>query len=72
MYILYGLGMNELKLYIDKVGVPAFAEKMGVSKELVYKVLRGERGISKKFAEKAELASGGFIKKEKLLWGEAA
>ena len=65
--------MDDLKLYIDRVGgIPAFAKRMGVSESLVRHVLSGRRSISKSFAVKAEEISGGFLKKENLLWGEAA
>lgn len=69
---MYIYCMDELKLYIEKIGVPEFASRMGVSRVLVYKVLRGERGVSKAFAEKAEKVSGGFLKKEHLIWSQPA
>ena len=65
--------MDKLKLYIDEVGGPTeFARRMGVSPVLVYKILRGERAVSKNFALNAEQLSGGFLKKDELLWPPAA
>lgn len=68
-YIVYGSRMDELKQYIDKVGVAEFARKMGCSTSLVYHVLNGRRSPSKDFARKAEEISGGYLRKEQLLWG---
>lgn len=65
--------MDDLKLYIEKIGgVSEFAKRMDCSESLVRHVLSGRRGISKSFAKKAEDISGGFIKKERLLWSSAA
>ena len=62
--------MNELKMYVERVGLLTFAARMGYSEAAVRHVLNGRRGVSKKFAEKAEAASGGFLRKETLLWGD--
>lgn len=78
VYVMYSHFMDELETYIAslgktrnlKSGVRPFAEKMGISVEHVYKILKGHRTPSPRLALRFEKRSGGKISKEKILWGQ--
>jgi len=66
--------MTLFRTYIDTAfnGNQALAARtLGVSRSMVSRILRGERGISPALAKRIEEASDGRFRKEQFIWAEA-
>ena len=63
--------MDEFKRFVEWAGSPAAAaKKLECSSELIYKILTGERGVSKATARKIVEVSGKRFSTIKLLFGD--
>jgi len=66
--------MTLFRTYIDTVfnGNRALAARtLGVSRSLISRIVRGERGVSPALAKIIEEESGGRFRKEQFIWVEA-
>jgi len=66
--------MTLFRTYIETAfnGNQALAARMlGVSRSMVSRIVRGERGISPALAKRIEEASDGQFRKEQFIWVEA-
>jgi len=66
--------MNLFQTFLDAIfdGNQAHAARvLGVSRSMVSRIARGERGISPALAKRIEEASEGLFRKEQFIWIEA-
>jgi|GEM_PF-2823024 len=65
--------MTLFRTYIDTTfnGNQALAARtLGVSRSMISRIVRGERGVSPALAKRIEDASGGEFRKEQFIWGD--
>lgn len=64
--------MNKpLMAWIEQAGSQkAAAAQIGVAQSLISQILSGHRRITPRIAERIERASGGAVRKERLIWPE--
>lgn len=63
---------TELLAYVESCGGrEAAAEKLGLPYPTLCSICNGTRGVSRKMAQRLEVASGGALKAERLVWVEA-